>query len=233
MKENLTTKDFNERDEHSLIEIKNILDVIIEKFREIMTLTPYKGKVANFLKSEYFKGMDDLEKEIKPDINFVPSSENVQVMENLYNYVYQNLQAHADTVGNNLRQELQRGLINKEGIPQLKERVKEAFKGKQVNARLKTVLRTEKMRAYNMGSLEGAHQAEAAGVKLKKYLDVTMDNRTSDCCKGGEKEFSKPKDAIPLDQEFKFKGTDGKTYGGQGPPFLPNCRTVLRYVREE
>ncbi len=209
------------------IELKSILDVIIKQFREIMTLKPFKGKVDHFLNEEYLSGMIKAEDEIKPTINFIPSHKN---MDFLNQYVFDNLQAHSDEVGNKLRQEISRGLMEKEGVKELKKRIKDVFKDKVYTNRMKTVIRTEKQRANNAGVYDGALQAQDAGIKLKKWLDVTLDSRTTNCCRVGNSKYGSPDKAIPLDKEFVMK-IHNKTYRAQYPPMLPNCRSVLRIVR--
>ena len=106
-----------------------------------------------------------VENSLKPPINFVAKEEDIAF---LNEYIFQNLQAHADEVGNNLRQELQRGIMNKETPAQLKQRIVVVFGDSKYSDRLKTVMRTETLRAENAGAFAGAEQAVEAGIVLKK-----------------------------------------------------------------
>lgn len=223
------------------VEVKGLLDSIINNVSEIFTLTPFRGQINDFMRGEYRKGMAKLEGQIKPHINFIPPSDNQRTMENLYNYTYQNLQNVADEVGNKLRQNLQRGLLEGNNIDGVKKIVKETLKDTKVTERLKVVIRTEQARANAMGTYEGAQQAQEAGIKLRKWLDVTMDNRSSHICdkdnnpNNAKNKYGDPKKAIPIDEEFVLKYKQGNktvTLRQQFPPFHPNCRTVLRIVRE-
>lgn len=211
------------------LESKNIIDVIIERFMEIMSIKPFKPKIDNFLKTEFLRSMSKVEEQLKPSINFVTDEKELTI---LNNYVFQNLQSQADSVGNQLRQELQRGLLNKETPEQLKKRIKDVFKDKTYLNRMKTVIRTEKMRANNYGALSGARQAKEAGIKLKKFLHITEDGRTSPICRMEDKKYGDKSKAIPLEDDFVVK-VDNKTYRAKSPPFHYNCRTILRFVRED
>jgi len=201
------------------LELKGLIDVIIERFMDIMNIAPFKPQVDNFIRTEYIKSVGKMETELNPIINFVPDEKQINF---LNDYVFQNLQGHANDVGNNLRQELQRGILNKETPQQLKQRVKEVFADSKYSQRLKTVMRTEQLRANNAGAFSGAQQAQDAGIVLKKFLDITMDNRTSDICKAEMRKYGKKENAIPLNQNFEVKVAN-KTYRALHPPFHPNC----------
>lgn len=194
-----------------------------------MSIRPFQPKVNDFLRKQFIGSMEKVENEVNPNINFEASNKDINF---LNEYVFQNLQSHADEVGNQLRQELQRGIMNKETPQQLKKRVKEVFDDSKYSNRLKTVMRTEKLRANNAGAFSGAEQAQAAGIVLKKYLHITLDDKTSNICKHEHRKYGTKEEAIPLDKEFEVT-VDNKTYTTLYPPFHPNCRTIIRFVRED
>lgn len=208
------------------LECKGILDTIINNFLNIMNIGPFKTDISDFLRSEYMQGLDKIDNQLKPEINFVPNLNDVDF---LSDYAFENLQKHADSVGDNLRQEIQRAILNKDSPQELKKRIKDVFKDKIYTNRLKTVMRTEKNRANAMGTMEGAKQS---GLKLNKWLDVIMDNRTTDICKHEDSKYGSKDKAIPLDEDFIVK-VSNKTYRAQHPPFHYNCRSVLRLIRED
>ena len=209
-------------------EFKGLIDTIIERFLDIMSIKPYQPSVNNFIRAQYMSSLASVENSLKPPINFVAKEEDIAF---LNEYIFQNLQSHADEVGNQLRQELQRGIMNKETPAQLKQRIVVVFGDSKYSDRLKTVMRTETLRAENAGAFAGAEQAVEAGIVLKKYLDITMDKRTSNICKAEIKKYGNKDQAIPLKKEFEVK-VDNKVYKTLYPPFHPNCRTVIRFVRE-
>jgi hypothetical protein len=157
-------------------------------------------------------------------MNFIPDERKLDFLQN---YVTNNLKFHTDEIGNDLRQEISRGILNGETTKTIISRVKKVFDDKKYSNRIKTVLRTETLRANNTGALDGA---ERSGLKLKKWLDVMMDEFTSDICKKENRKYGSPDKAIPLDQEFIVK-VDNKTVRGLSPPFHVNCRTVIRFER--
>jgi len=209
------------------LDTKSIIDVIISRFMDIMSIKPFQPKLNDFLREQFIRSMDKVETQLNPSINFIPNENEISF---LNEYVFQNLQSHTDEVGNQLRQELQRGILNKEKPDKLKQRVKDVFKDTTYSNRLKTVMRTEKLRANNAGAFSGAQQAKDAGIILKKYLDITMDDRTSNICKHENKKYGTKEEAIPLDEDFTVT-VENKTYKALYPPFHINCRTVIRFVR--
>jgi len=210
------------------IETKGLIDTIIERFMEIMSIKPFQPQINDFLRNEYTTSLAKIEDALKPRINFVANEKELSF---LNEYVFQNLQSHATEVGNKLRQEIQRGILNKETPQELKKRVQTVFADSNYSNRLKTVMRTEKLRSNNAGAFEGAQQAKEAGINLKKYLHITMDKRTSDICKHENKKYGTKEEAIPIDTDFVVK-VDNKTYKGLYPPWHPNCRTIIRFIRE-
>jgi len=205
-------------------EVKNILDWIVEKLIAVVNLEPFRQKISRYINQEYMRGIE--EAEVKFEMNFIPNNEDVSFLDN---YVFDTMKQHTDAIGESLRGELQRGLMNKENVAQLKKRIKDVFKDKKFTDRLKTVMRTEKLRANNYGSLAGAIQS---GLPLKKYVDIVRDDVTSKICLEENKEYGKESQAISLDKEFVVRA-DNKTIRAQAPPFHPNCRTVIRFVEVE
>ena len=178
----------------------------------------------SILSEQYVRAIAEIEAETKPPINLVPKPKDINFLQD---YVDENIQAASDEISNNLRQEIQRGIMNNETAKELSTRVRKLFKAKAYQIRLKTILRTETLRANNMGTLEGAHQAAGTGLKLTKWLDTMQDSVTSKICIAEHKKYGTPEQAIPLDQPFIVK-SDNKTIKAQIPPFHCNCRSVLR-----
>jgi len=204
------------------MESKNIITAITQKIVKIFSLTSLFPDMDEFLKEEYHKGM--VKSEVQLGMNFVPSDTDLGF---LSDYVNENVNGVTDALGEKLRGELQRGILNKEKVSQLKKRIKGTFKDDKFNNRLKTVLRTEGLRAENLGSYEGALQS---GLKLKKYLSIIMDDRTSEICKKENAKYGSKEQAIAMDKDFIVR-VKNKTFRALYPPFHPNCRTVIRFVR--
>jgi len=204
------------------------LETLMRRFRDIMSLSSFIPKVNELVSDEYVKGIEKAENQLKPTINFVPSGQDLKFLQE---YVQQNLQKHSDEVGDNLRQEIQRSILNKDDVAMLTRKIKTLFKEKKYLSRLKTVIRTETLRANNQGILEGARQAESSGLKVKKWVDIVSDDATSDICRKEHSKYGSPDKAIDLEEDFKVK-VKNKTYIAKSPPFHPNCRSVLRIVKQ-
>lgn len=203
---------------------KNILDFLIKKFKGIMDLSPFYAKINALIETEYNKGLEDTEEELPTSINFIPKEKDLNFLKE---YVDNNIQRHSDDVADNLRQEIQRGIMNGDTTKELTERIKLIFKEKKYMDRLKAVIRTESLRANNQGRLEGAMQAAGTGLKIKKWVSIIDDERTTKICKAEDSKYGEPKKAIPLDDDFVVKA-DNKTIKSKIPPFHVNCRSILR-----
>lgn len=212
---------------NSEIEQKSFINELIKRFKRILNLSGFQMTINDAISEQYVNAIKEVDDDLKLPINLVPKPKDLNFLQN---YVKENIDAASDDIGNNLRQEIQRGILNGETKTQLVSRVKSLFKDKKYQTRLKTILRTETLRANNQGTFEGATQAVASGVKLEKWLDVILDDRTSKICKAEHTKYGTPDKSIPLDQDFVVK-VDNKTYKSKVPPFHVNCRTVLRIRR--
>lgn len=209
---------------HSPFEEKALIDDFLAQVKKVLKLDKFKDTIDSAISEQYNSAIDNIDKELDLGINLVPSDKELNFLQN---YVNDNLEAAGDQISNNIRAEIQRGIINKETTSELAKRIKLLFSEKKYQHRLKTIIRTETLRANNYGTLEGARQAQAEGVNLKKWLDVTMDEVTSNICKHEYSKYGDESKAIPLDEDFVVT-VDNKTIKTQSSPFHPNCRSVLR-----
>jgi len=203
------------------VEAKNIIEALLRGFMKVFTATFFQEKLDNYVQKKYDEGL--IKAEDLFQINFTRDDQNLN---NLRQYVAGNVGNTAEEINQSLRQEIQRAQLDGVDLKQLKQRVKQVFKDQKYMNRLKTVIRTEGNRAGNYGQLDGAKQS---GLKLKKYLDVSVDQRTSDICMAEHKKYGTPEQAIPLDKLFTVK-VRNKTFQGDAPPFHPNCRTIIMFT---
>jgi len=205
---------------------KGVIDILLGHFKRILKLGQFTQVINSALEEQYSTAITKLDNQLKLGINLVSKEKDLRFLQN---YANQNIEGAADAISANLRQEIQRSILNGDTKKELITRVKKLFRDKSYKTRLKTIIRTETLRANNMGTFEGAKQAQSTGLVLMKWLDVTMDNRTSHICKKEHSKYGQVDKAIPLDENFIVK-VDNKTYDISYPPAHPNCRSVLRIV---
>ena len=205
-------------------EEKSFIDIFLQKINELLKLYKFRPLINSMISEQYVTAIKELDNKLELPINLVPKTKDLTFLQD---YVNENINSASDQIANDLRQEIQRGIMNKEDKKALTKRVRFLFKQKKYKTRLKTIIRTETLRANNQGTLEGAKQAESTGLKLKKWLSVIMDDRTSNICKKEFAKYGEPDKAIPLDQEFVVK-VNNKTIKMQNPPAHVSCRSVLR-----
>ena len=203
-------------------ELKSLAERIVRAFLNAINVSGMRKKIDGYIRQKYHEGLEDAE--VKFDMNFIPDKEK---MDFLKDYVDNSMSFHTDALGRDLRGEISRALIDRQTPDELKRRIREVFKEKKYINRLKTVLRTEGLRAGNYGSLDGAKQS---GLVLKKYVAVIVDGVTSDICKAENRKYGKEEQAIPLEQDF-IVSVRGETFRAQAPPFHPNCRTVIMFTK--
>lgn len=205
-----------------VVELKNIIEKLVNEFTQVIEIHATNDTVKQVLGKEYREGMENIE--VALNMNFFEERERLQFLES---YVFDNIKNLNQYLKDQLRQELQRGLMNNESINQLKERVKKVM---QIGAdRARMIARTEANRAVNMGRLDAAKQSQ---LRVKKYVDATLDARTSDICRHMQKAYGKGTQAIGLDKKFKYKDNKGVIQEWDAPPFHPNCRTVVMFEQQ-
>lgn len=157
-----------------------------------------------------------------------PLKKNEDAQNFLEEYTFDLIKGMTDEVAGDLRQELQRGLMNGEATGDLKERVSSVFRTKEWRAR--AIANTETTRANNYGRLQAYNRTNE---EIYKYISIVDDHRTTKVSYAMDRKYGDPQRAIPIRQEFSV-WVDGKKYHGQAPPFMPNDRdTVIFITREE
>jgi len=209
--------------EAGVIEEKSLVDGLLAGIVKFFDTDQWKKEVRAYITDRYYQEL--FASELKWDMNFLGDGKKIQ---QLADYAFGSIENVHDEVGRKLRGELQRGILNGDDLNGLKERIKQVFKDVDYTNRLKTVIRTEGLRAGNMASYEAAVET---GRKLKKYLKVVVDDYTSEICLAENAKYGSPEKAIAIDDDFVVK-VDNKIFRAQFPPFHPNCRTTADYVED-
>ncbi|MFW6173396.1 MAG: phage minor head protein, partial [Elusimicrobiota bacterium] len=190
-----------EHGESKLSEVKD-LHSLTRKLKEILSFNGLKGLTEKVIKHNFLKGWEEQEKKINR--NFIPNKEAIQFIQN---YTFDNIKDMGDEIANDLRAELERGIMNGEGIDKIKDRVQGVMKSSK--SRAETIARTEVNRAQNTGSLQLMKNVDDE--YDKKWL-AKIDDRTSEICKELDGQ------QVGINETFKAKGWEG-----QNPPSHPNC----------
>lgn len=200
-----------EAGQKTVSQIKAIDNSFIKSVMNLVSFGGMRETVNGVIRAAFGKGVEAVEVEL--GMNFIP---NQRAIDFLQSYTFENITSLGDELKQDLRQELQRGLMNGEGVRDLTVRVDKVMKvGKN---RAEMIARTESNRAENMGSLDGYRQS---GLKGTKEWVSTVDSKTSDVCKhlDGKK--------VPLDEKFIYKGEEFDS-----PPARPNCRSSIVFHPE-
>ena len=196
-----------------LINIKGIDDLpkLIKKFFSFFTLKKISDAV---IKVEFDSGWNSSEKKIDQNVQF-----NDGALEFLQQHTFDNIKGMTEEIANDLKQELERGIINGEGITKLTKRVEKVFDVGDNRAEM--IARTETNRADNQGKLLAM---KGSGLEMQKKWVTHEDDRTSPICTRLDDQ------TIGLDDEFKDSSTG---WTGQAPPSHVNCRSTLIFIEKE
>lgn len=199
--------------EEPIIEIKGI-DDLGKMIKNMFTLYSAKELSDKFIKDEFDDGWTDTEKRIDQNIPY-----NAKALEFLQDYTFENIKGMTEEISNDLRQELERGIIDGEGITKLKARVKKVFNVGDNRASM--IARTETNRANNQGKLLGMKNSGIEDEYVKKW-STHKDDRTSAICKGLDGQI------VGINEEFHYKD-----WSGQAPPSHVNCRSTFFLVKKD
>jgi SPP1 gp7 family putative phage head morphogenesis protein len=186
--------------------VKNIVSVFN------LDLVKYGVVVQGTIRKNYEIGLEKAEK--VTEMNFVPNMDAVEFLES---YTFDNIKDMTDDMKGKLRGELERGIMAGEGSPVLSKRVKDILDVSKTRAEV--ISRTESMRAVNMGQLQGWKDS---GFDVEKKWDAHLDGKTSEVCKSLNGQW------IDVNSTFSWKGEEF-----QSPPAHPNCRSSLDYRLKE
>jgi SPP1 gp7 family putative phage head morphogenesis protein len=203
-----------EAGEKTVQEIKALDNGFVQRIIALLSVENFKQAMNDFIKHYYYKGLTEAEQKIEVNMNFVP---NQAAIDFLQNYSFGLIRDLSEETRNDLRAELQRGILQGEGSSKLAKRVKEVMETSKKRAIM--IARTESSRAENMGTLEAYKQS---GLKGKKVFIATKGDRTCEICKNLDGK------EILLDAKFKYKGEEWFA-----PPVHPSCRCAIAFVPEK
>jgi SPP1 gp7 family putative phage head morphogenesis protein len=203
----------SEKGQNILQEVKAVDDVI-KRIKELVTFQGLKRVSDAAIQHTFMKGWDTAEKQL--DRNFVINKDAITYLQN---YTFNNIQDMTEEIKNDLRAELERGIIAGEGITNLTKRVKSVFdKGEN---RAEMIARTETNRAEN----QGLYQAfKSTGEAFVKRWIAAKDDRTSPIC------MRLHGQTVGLNDNFKDKQAG---WEGPVPPAHVNCRSTVVYISKD
>jgi len=209
------------------VDVKGLLSGTLKKLGNLFVRVFSGKKVNKFADKFLLRGVDDFEKETGIDVlgdkfskEDIISSEQAKTMKkDLIQYI-QDLNTRIVT---NSSKAISQGILNGESLSQIVTRVRKVIKKEKNHA--KTMVRTEAANLVNKGEFLAAKKS---GLRLRKYVDVTLDNRTSKICERMHTKYGSPEKSIPIDKMFRTQDGAWMT-----PPFHPNCRTNLIYITQE
>jgi SPP1 gp7 family putative phage head morphogenesis protein len=197
---------------NKLQEIKAV-DDIARAIKNILTFEGLKLISDAVIKNTFTKGWDSAEKQLNKNMMM-----NKEAISFIQEYTYNNIRSMTDEILTDLRQELERGIMNGEGITAIKNRISGVFDVGENRAEM--IARTESNRAENHGKIQAF---KTSGEKFTKKWIAAMDDRTSPICRrmNGQE--------VKENENF----TDDPTgFAGPCPPSHVNCRSSVIFLTE-
>jgi len=198
-------------------ELKGLISDFVDKISNLFKVSVKKALVNKTVDKFYQNGFEEVE--VQFDLNLTRNSKEIAFLKD---YTFDNIKDFNEQTKSVLRKELSQGLLNSDTNGQMAKRIAKVLE--ITRNRAKMIVRTETNRVFNSGRQDAA---EKTGYKLKKYVSVQMDDRTSPICKRMNGKYGTPAKGIPINKQFK-DATSGKSF--ENPPFHINCRTRQLYV---
>ena len=198
---------------NKLIKIKSVDDVA-KRIKELITFAGLKTISDAVIRNTFMEGHDSAEKQVARNLMI-----NKDAISFIQDYTFNNIKGMTDEIVQDLRQELERGIMSGEGITKLKARVSKVFDVGET--RSGAIARTEATRSENQGKLQAF---KSSGEKLVKKWNTHFDDRTSEVCKrlNGQ--------TVGMNENFKDKQSG---WEGPCPPSHINCRSSVLYIGDE
>jgi len=201
-----------EAGKETLVKIKSI-DDIAKAIKNIVTFEGLRTISDAVIRHTFVVGWDKAEKQVDKRLMM-----NKDAIKYIQDYTFNNIVGMTNEIVDDLRQELERGIMAGEGIGKLKKRVSKVFDVGENRAEM--IARTETARAEGAGMNLAIKQS---GGKFKKKVIATIDGRTSELCKrlNGQ--------TVGLYEKFKDSVT-GQEW--EHEPFHVDCRSKVIYIPE-
>jgi HK97 family phage portal protein len=192
-------------------QIKALDNTLIKKIIGILSLDSINEGVKSNIRTAYLEGHEQGEKAVNRNVQY-----NNNAVTFLEDYTFDNVKDISEEIKNDLRQELQRGIMSGEPYSKISERVKHVFDVH--DSRAKAISVTEITRAENAGMNEAI---KSSGVKGKKKWVSVIDNKTSPICKALNGTM------VGINDKFEYKGEEYDY-----PPAHVQCRSKIVFVPE-
>ena len=196
-----------------LMQIKGI-DDIPGMIKKIFTLFTFKELSDKVIESYFVDGWEYSEKQLDQNIQI-----NEKALQFIQEYTFGNIKGMTEEISNDLKAELERGIINGEGVTKLKRRVEKVFNVGENRAEM--IARTETNRAENQGRLLAM---KGSGEEYNKKWITHEDDRTSEICKRLDGQI------VGINENFKDSVSG---WEGTSPPSHVNCRSTVVFISKE
>jgi len=198
---------------NQVTKIKSV-DDITKAIKKLVAFEGLKNISDLVIKNTFMDGWDSAEKQLNK--NFMINKDAVQYLQD---YTFNNIIDLTEEIKNDLRAELQRGIIAGEGITNLKNRITKVFDSGANRAEM--IARTETNRAENQGKLQAFKSSNEDF--LKKWVSA-KDERTSEICRELDGQ------TVGLNENFKDNHTG---WEGPAPPAHINCRSSVVFISKK
>ena len=196
-----------------LKEIKSLED-IAKVVKSLVTFEGLRNISDMVIKHTFMGGWDVAEKQL--DKNFMINKEAISFIQD---YTFNNIVDMTEEIKNDLRAELERGIMSGEGVTNIKARIEKVFNAGEVRAEM--IARTETNRAENQGKLQ-AFKSSTEDFN-KKWVSA-KDERTSEIC------MRLHGQVVGMNENFKDKRTG---WEGPVPPSHVNCRSAVVFISKK
>ena len=190
------------------------VDDIADAIKKLVTFIGLKAVSDMVIKNTFLTGWDQAENQLNQ--NFMMNKEAITFIQD---YTFNNIMDLTEEIKNDLRAELKRGIMQGEGISNIKARIDKVFDVGDLRAEM--IARTETNRAENQGKLQAF---KSSTEDFDKRWVAAKDERTSPIC------MRLHGQTVGLNENFKDNSTG---WEGSAPPSHVNCRSAVIYLSKK
>lgn len=205
-------------EEHNLLsdaKVKSIITDISQGYLSFITNEELQKAIQEVVSQEYEKGLSRAE--IQFNMNFMGDYKAIGYLKNFGFDAVKNLTEEMKT---DLKKTVSLGIMNREDIPQLRDRIQKVMNDSKTRAQL--IAQTETIRAFNQGYYDAAKESK---LSLKREWSAQPERDENNPC-----EICESLDGQVVGMNEPFIDKDGKEHFLPPNPH-PRCKCRVLYVQ--
>lgn len=200
--------------ENTTARLKSIVEDIVKGYLSFISSSDLQQSILKMVRESYQEAIEDAG--IEFNMNFTGDYRAVGALQN---FGFNTVKDLTEEIKGDLRQSMSMGLMNRENIPELRERIQKVMQVAKERAKL--IAQTETVRAYNQGYYDAAKEGR---LKVTREWSAQPEKNQDNPCPICESMHGQRRG-----MNENFTAQDGTTHFL--PPAHPRCKCRVIYVQ--